>query len=97
MGIWATFENTGVSQRPSFWLPPGPSLGNFPNAGTLIASLFPWNFGKPRSSPESTETSTDWRFPPHPHPPTILILSFSLKELMDCFSAIPSFSDKRFS
>lgn len=87
VGIWATFGSTGVSQRSSFWLPPGLSLGNFPNAGpSSLGTLGSLGLALGPRIGSSSLTP----------PPTILILSFSLKELMDCFSATPSFSNKRF-
>lgn len=83
-----------VLQRQPFGFRPRPSLGSFPNAGSAYrATLRLELLGKPRSSPGSIKTSArnGGRIPL----PT-LILSFSLKELMDCFSPTPSFSNKRF-
>lgn len=59
VGIWATFGSTGVSE--AIFLAPAWCL---PRQLSKRRSLFPWNFGKPRSSPGST----DWRFLPHPTP-----------------------------
>lgn len=76
-------------QRQPFGLRPGPSFGNFPSAGSAPGLTLPLELlGKPQSS----KTSEEWGFFPLP----TRILSFSLKELMDCFSPTPSFSNKRF-
>lgn len=90
VGILAEFGRTACClQRQPFGLRPGPSLGNFPSTGSAHWATLPWELlGKPGSSRHPGNRGCIILSTP--------ILSVSLKELMDCFSPTPSFSNKRF-
>lgn len=66
-----------------------PPLATSQAQAALPGSLYPWNFLGNLSLARHLRNGVFFPLPTR-------ILSFSLKELMDCFSPTPSFSNKRF-